>query len=122
MEVEEYRTNVAKYVVAGLHRGDWSIVELMATRSADLPGMMVNLPIGNPFEVFRFNRLLRLGATGRYATLLDDLAGNVQGELSKEEAAQAQAWAQHEFETYFSNSPQLERRPVACENPFLVDA
>lgn len=90
----------------------------MSLQSEELSGQMVNLPIGNPFEAYRFNRLLRLGAKGEYVAFVDIRAGHVEGQLSKEEVAEAQTWAQREFEKYFSNSPQVEATPYSCVNPF----
>jgi hypothetical protein len=83
--------------------------------------MMVNLPIGDPYEVYRMNRLLKLGSRGAYAVRLDNAAAEVQGDLSPEQVAKAQAWAQHEFDSYFANSPQLDAMPSVCEDPLLSD-
>jgi hypothetical protein len=119
-DLQRYRLDAASYANNGLMRGDWRVVKLLGTSSNVLghagTGLLSSLPIGNPIEVYRMNRLLHLGATGEYASLLDTYAKDSSVKLSPEQIAKAENWAQQEYNNYFKNSANLSSAPEVCSD------
>jgi hypothetical protein len=67
---------------------------------------------GDDETVYRMLRLLRMGATGDYAKRLDDQLGSFRELATK--LADADAWAQHEYDAHFANSASLSEPPIVC--------
>jgi hypothetical protein len=62
------------------------------------------------------NRLLRHGASGKYAQFLDSNAKDSAIRLGdKTQVDAAIAWAQQEYEQYFRNSPTLHSEAEDCK-------
>lgn len=117
-EMGEFREDGTAYIDAAMKRGDWRVVQLLMTSRKNLGSLSGLLPLltnGDPVEVYRMNRLARLGATGAYAQQLDATAMDPQQPIPLKEAADANAWAQQTFNAYFASSPLLSERPVACQ-------
>jgi hypothetical protein len=125
-ELEEYGRVASSYVDAALRRGDWRIVEFM-TKDNFHPGVepFRQIPdIGKKETVYKMRKLLRLGASGSYAELLDmELNGMIHPDLVPEAALPADvvkagdAWAQQTFNEYFSGVAGLTERPTVCGPP-----
>jgi hypothetical protein len=62
--------------------------------------------------LYAMNRLLRLGAGGRYAQWLDNLAES--STLSPDQIVEAENWANEQYAQYFSRTPELTAIPNAC--------
>jgi hypothetical protein len=126
MDVEEYKRLAPQYVDAALRRGDWRVVQLMTARGFHPgAGPVTQIPdIGKPETIYKMTKLLRLGASGRYASSLDrQLSGMIHPDLVLEAALPADvvksgdAWAQQIFNEYFSRVPGLTERPTVCMEP-----
>jgi hypothetical protein len=125
-DLAEYGRVARQYVDAALRRGDWRIVELM-TKDSFHPGVepIRLIPdIGKPETIYKMRKLLRLGASGSYATSLQrDLDGMIHPDLVPEAALPADvvrrgdAWAQQTFNESFSGVPGLTERPTVCMAP-----
>ncbi len=125
-DMEEYKRLAPRYVDAAIRRGDWRIVQLMTRRSFH-PGVgpITHIPgIGKPETIYKMTRLLRLGASGSYARILDSqLRGMIHPDLVPEAALpddvveRGNAWAQQTFNEYFSGVPGLTERPTVCMDP-----
>jgi hypothetical protein len=125
-ELDDYGRVAPSYVDAALRRGDWRIVEFM-TKDNFHPGVepFRQIPdIGKKETIYKMRKLLRLGASGSYAELLDmELHGLIHPDLVPEAALPADvvkagdAWAQQTFNEYFSGVAGLTERPTVCGPP-----
>ena len=77
--------------------------------------------IGQRDTQYKMTKLLRLGATGKYARNLDsELHGfkhpdlEPSAALPPEVTTEGDAWAQETYNNYFSGVPGLTERPVIC--------
>jgi hypothetical protein len=122
-DVEEYRRVAPQFVDAALRRGDWRIVQLMTKRSFHPgAGPITQIPdIGEKETIYKMTKLLRLGASGRYATSLDrQLSGMIHPDLVPEAALPADvvkggdAWAQQTFNESFASVTGLTETPTVC--------
>ena len=121
--LEEYKRVAPGYVEAAFRRGDWRIAELLTRRSfhpGSGPVTQID-KIGEPETIYKMTKLLRLGATGTYARILDsDLDGMIHPDLVPEAALPAavvsrgNAWAQETFIESFSGVAGLTERPTVC--------
>jgi hypothetical protein len=120
-EVEQYKRDAGHYMNSALARGDWRAVDLLATPTESVAqgnvGAMASLAnIGSPFTVYRANKLLELGATGYYLSLLRTSAGNAAMRLAPDQITNANAWAKQEYNKYFLESKPLTSAPERCLN------
>jgi hypothetical protein len=122
-DVEEYRRVARQFVDAAFRRGDWRIVQLMTKRSFHPgAGPVTQIPdIGKPETIYKMTKLLRLGASGGYASRLDrQLRGMIQPDLVPEAALPADvvrrgdAWAQQTFNESFAGVTGLTEAPTVC--------
>lgn len=117
-QIEQYKDNAPNYIQLGLKRGDWRVVSLAATdTNQHISGFLALVSLSDPYDIFRMNRLLRRGATGDYAQLLDSMGQDSAVSLSKAQLDAAFAWSRQEYEKYFINSPKLTARPAPCADP-----
>jgi len=126
-----YKTNATQFINDAFARGDWSIVDLLK-RNMSGPGrangrilslLAPNGSVNLPEMFYKLNRLLRSGAIGEYAGILDAEAAapyehadqtlnpGGAGLLDASQINEANSWAQATYSTYFSNSPKLENSP-----------
>jgi len=121
--IEQYRVDATIYVQDGLARGDWRVVKLLATtanpRSASF---LSTLPNGGQFEAYRMNRLLRLGASGDYAKLLDVVAAEMATKLQPDQLEQADAWSRQQYGEAFAYAPPLDAEPSTCADDIEPDS
>jgi hypothetical protein len=122
-EIEEYKKVAPRYVDAAVKRGDWRIVHLLNKRNFH-PGVgpvALLEGIGDRDTQYRMTKLLRLGASGTYARLLDgqlhdmkhpDL--NPSAALRPQVIKEGDAWAQETFTNYFSGVTGLTQDPLVC--------
>jgi len=116
-EIRQYQDQAQRYVDEAVARGDWRIVALLGTTNnylAHTGGLMTHLAIGDAETVYKMNRLLRLGAIGDYANLLDTRINGFIVQLSPQQVALADEWAQDFFELHFANSEKLVAAPKTC--------
>jgi len=122
-DVEAYMTAAPQYITDAFNRGDWRIVSLLSNRHVDPSGALLRLvyDAGDTQNVYKMSRLLRLGATGEYADMLDALTSDMvrpdvkaDSGLSESQVAEADAWAQQEFAQHFSSSTGVTNPPIVC--------
>jgi hypothetical protein len=119
----EYQARATQFVDQAFERGDWRIVELLASQHLH-GGMRSSLPgIGLPQTVYKMDRLLRLGASGDYADFLDATMNSIlhpdlipASALSPADAAAGEAWARHTYNEHFSAAPPLTKEPIVCDH------
>ena len=120
-EISRYTADARAYLQAGLARGDWRVVALLATPVESLNhggGMMASLPMmGSQFTAYRANRLLQYAAKGSYAQSVKQDADEAAQQLAPAQIANANAWAVQEYQRYFSKSPDLAAAPTPCQTP-----
>ncbi|WP_153242529.1 hypothetical protein [Frateuria defendens] len=116
--IRTYGPEAAEYLKNGLARGDWRIVQTLATppdsymhRGQALGGQVY---IGLPFTAYRATRLLLLGATGPYALVLQQKSKSYATALTPAQVANANEWAKEEFRRHFSHSDLLRAPPPTC--------
>jgi len=123
-----------------IQRGDWRIVSHVESHlyshGHNSSALVVAFPrlesAGNDLSLIQYSldRLLRFGATGVYAQMLDDplqaLTGtgaykdSLHGTVSAADASAADAWAKATFEQYFARSAPQPNRPEFCDNRYLA--
>jgi hypothetical protein len=115
----DYKAAMSDFVNAGISRGDWRMIELMGQPSTTFhrkgPYLRRELTDGGSYVVYQMNRLLRLGADGEYAKLLDASERAVTPDLTEDEIAKANKWAKVTFDQNFENAPRLTAPPVTCD-------
>jgi hypothetical protein len=115
----EYKQLSSQFIDAGLRRGDWRVVHLMTGRSGPITQVQ---GIGQQATRYRMTKLLRLGASGSYATGLDyklKLLANpdiqpsesLPGKVIKE----ADDWAQETYNAYFAGVPGTTGVVTICD-------
>jgi hypothetical protein len=115
----EYKQLGPRLIDESLKRGDWRVVHLMTGRGgpiSQLPG------VGQQETRYKMTKLLRLGATGSYATGLDHklrLLANPDiqpsAPLPKKTIQQADEWAQETYNAYFAGIPGTTGVVTACD-------
>jgi len=118
-ELSEYKQVSPTYVDAAIKRGDWRVVYLLTRRT----GLVTRLDqAGRPETVYRMTKLLRLGASGAFATGLDYKLNLLAHPDLKPEAALPQktiqegdAWAEETYNTYYSGVPGITELPTICD-------
>jgi hypothetical protein len=118
-ELSEYKQVSPTYVDAAIKRGDWRVVYLLTQRT----GIVTRIDQGGrPETIYRMTKLLRLGASGTFATGLDYKLKLLAHPDLKPEAALPQkaiqegdAWAEETYNTYFSGVPGITELPTICD-------
>lgn len=126
----DHESLIATYQNQGFARGDWRTVRLMALRTISAGptlGARVSTPPDpdDPVMYYRMMSLLQLGANRAYALDLQDEmdsfdalneAINQHGGagFSREQASEAAAWAQEQFQKHFALSPRMNAAPALC--------
>jgi hypothetical protein len=125
-DVADYQAIAPVYVADALKRGDWRIVALLSKRFIDRPsGFMLYLGVGQAETIYKMDKLLRLGATGSYASFLDDELsvyaspdGSARGvDLTQDKLASADEWAERTYTQYFASGESLTEPPKVCQSP-----
>jgi len=103
----EYRSSALPLAEAALARGDWAIVEQLRNSYS---GWSRIAPMGqllgiDPAQAYRYLKLQRLGAPESSAARLDDELALATHELSAEQIAAGDAWAQGAYLRYFGGQP-----------------
>jgi len=123
-DAQEYQTKASEYVDAAIKRGDWRIVYLLTTSQFHAGSGFLHLldGIGQTQTIYKMDKLMRLGASGNYASALDgNMAALVHPDLKpdaalpKDQVAAADEWAQQTYAQFFSSSPGLTSAPSVCE-------
>ena len=125
----------------GVERGDWRIVSFVQSHlfshGNNSSALVVAIPglefAANDSSLLQYSldRLLRFGATGVYARMLDDPLQALTGtgaykgsefpvSVSAADAAAGDAWARAAFEQYFGRSATQSSKPAFCDNPYLA--
>jgi hypothetical protein len=104
-----------------LRRGDWVAVELLHDAHA---GLFRETPAGHvitadPALDYRDLRLERLGATGDFAQKLDRLLADAMSDLTTQQVADGDTWANDTYARYFAGTSSNEVSAGAniCANP-----
>jgi hypothetical protein len=107
-----YKATAPQYISDAFTRGDWRVVQILSVNSVGPgSGLFYLVPgAGNPDMFYKINRLLRLGAEGQYARVLDFEVKD----LPPDKLAAAEAWATAMYSQHFSASPKLTQAPVPC--------
>jgi hypothetical protein len=107
-----YKATAQQYVSDAFVRGDWRVVQILSVNNVGPgSGLLYLVPgAGRPDMFYKINRLLRLGAEGQYARVLD---ADVR-DLPPDKLAAAEAWATAMYSQHFSASPKLTQAPVPC--------
>jgi hypothetical protein len=122
-EIQAYKKDSPSYVESALKRGDWRIVHLLNTRQFHPGSGPVRFleGIGERSTRYKMTRLLRLGASGTYAKVLDGQLHDMKhpdldpsAALPLEVTREGDSWAQKTFTDYFAGRPGLTEAPVVC--------
>lgn len=113
------RDNTAALFDSAISRGDWVAVELIshayAGIFADTPGAQVYRP--DVAMNYRYKRLERLGATGDFATRLDEQLRDLASGLTAMQIAEGDAWAAAAFDRDFhgTSSDEVSNGANICQ-------
>lgn len=107
-----YKATAQQYVSDAFARGDWRVVQILSVNNVGPGSGLLYLVegAGSPDTFYKMNRLLRLGAEGQYARVLD---ADVR-DTSPDKVAAAGAWATAMYSQHFAGSPKLTQRPTPC--------
>lgn len=116
-EIERYKALAPTYIDRAFSAGDWRIVGLLALgpRGYAENSLLRFLDEGERMTRYRMERLLRLGAVGQYAVLLNAAAIDPESPLPEADRIAAETWAKDMYTRYFSKSPRLESYPDRCK-------
>ena len=103
----QYRSSALPLAQAAIERGDWAMV---AQLSNGYSGELFFAPLGqllgiDPAQGYRYLKLQRLGAREGSVPRLDDELAAATRELSVEQIAEGDAWAQDVYLRYFGGQP-----------------
>jgi len=106
-----YKQNAPALIDTALQRGDWVAVELMRHAHAgaglahfaeSLRRLLVD---ADPVMNYRYLRLEQFGAQGDLATSLKVSANLIARDLTPQQIAESDSWAQDIYHRYFTGSP-----------------
>jgi len=115
----QYRLETPGLVDAALLKGDWVVVELMRHAYS---GTFADTPLGQLFSAdpvmdYRYLKLERLGASGDFATKQDVFLARAAAQLSRDQIAESDAWANATFARYFNSSSNELSNGNICQIP-----
>ena len=123
-DVAEYKQVSSQYLDTAIKRGDWRIAQLLTRRNFHPgSGPITQLgEIGKPETIYKMTKLMRLGASGSFATgqdyklkLLMNPDIKPSEPLPQETIDRADAWAQETYIAYFSGVHGLTELPTVCD-------
>ena len=105
--LSEYRSSALPLAKAAIGRGDWAMVAQLRNGYS---GELAIAPLGqllgfDPAQAYRYLKLQRLGAREGSVPRLDDELATAVRELSVEQIADGDAWAQENYLHYFGGQP-----------------
>jgi hypothetical protein len=106
----QFKENLPNLMDAAIERGDWVVVELAHHAYA---GAFPDTPRGqllgaDPVMDYRYLRLERLGAGGTFITKLDRMLNEASRQLTPQQVADGDSWAQDQYARYFAGSSSNE--------------
>ena len=114
----QFKENALDLANAGIQRGDWVAVGLLGHASGGMfMGLLQQVTGTDPLAVYQYLRLQRLGASGDFASQLDkQIAVSIQ-QLTPQQIADADAWAQGVYQNYFKgkSSNELSNGTNICQ-------
>ena len=121
-DAAEYDRLAPGFVEQAFKRGDWRVAALLLRNTASHTGFQHRISDNSLQTRLRMNRLLRLGAEGELARILDTEAQQFQTAsrdemapvITPSEALEADRWASEVYTSYFQRSPRLEELPSIC--------
>jgi hypothetical protein len=105
----EYKANALAMAQAGVAQGDWGMVaQLQHAYARDGYAMLAlgRITGPDPVQNYRYLKLRRLGANSQNAPYYDKNLAFVAHDLSADEVAAGDAWAQDTYLRYFSAVPE----------------
>ena len=113
----DYQRNAMRYIADAQRRGDWRFVELLRQATPEVigqSGLIGAITRGDRESIYRYNRLLRLGASSaKYQEFLDNLAVDPGAPLSPQVVRAADAWAKETYNAHYRRIP-LAAQPESC--------
>jgi hypothetical protein len=102
----EYRSSALALAQAAIERGDWAMVGQLSDSYSGWPIAPLSqvLSVG-PAQSYRYLKLQRLGATEATAARLEDELATTTRDMSAEQIAEGDAWAQEAYLRYFGGQP-----------------
>jgi hypothetical protein len=102
----QFKNNALNVAQNAVEQGDWVAVALLdqAYRPFNPGVLLQQLVTPDPAMVYRYLRLQRLGASGDFATRLDKEIAEKTAELTPEQIADGDVWAQDTYGHYFNGS------------------
>jgi len=105
----EYKANALALALAGVAQGDWGMVaQLQHAYARDGYAMIAlgRITGPDPVQNYRYLKLRRLGANSQNAPYYDENLAFVAHDLSADDVAAGDAWAQDTYLRYFSAVPE----------------
>jgi len=106
----QYKQNAMALAQTAYQQGDWVAVGLLQQAYAGVfeASFLGQLLGADPDQAYRYLKLQRLGATGDFVAQLDEQLAEAEKTLSKQQIAEADAWAHGAYAEYFNNSSSNE--------------
>lgn len=104
--LSDFKQNALSLVNSAVERGDWVAIGLLEHAYAGFfqSQFLTQLMGPDPAMAYRYLRLQRLGASGDFVDKLDKQIGGVAQNLTPQQIADGDAWAEDTYAKYFNGS------------------
>ncbi len=108
----DFKQNALPLAEQGFQNGDWHIVSLYANAYSGsfVSGLFGQLTGSDPVRAYQYFKLEQLGARAEFLKGMTDQANDAAVDLTAEQIAQADGWAQDMYSRYFSGMPSEDLR------------
>lgn len=113
--LNDFKQNALPLADQAFKNGDWRVVSLYANAYSGsfVSGLFGQLTGTDPVRAYQYLKLQQLGASGDFIQGIADRVNDAATDLTPEQIAQSDAWAQDTYTRYFNGTPSDEL-PEPC--------
>ena len=106
----DFKQNAMTLADRGIQQGDWGIAGLLGHAYAGFfaSSFLTQMTGTDPAKAYQYLKLQRLGADGAFTDKLDSRLNTAAQELTPDQIAQADQWAQSTYDAHFAGSSSNE--------------
>jgi hypothetical protein len=108
--LSDFKQNAMSLADQGIQQGDWGIAALLGHAYGGLfsSSFLTQVTGTDPVKAYQYLKLQRLGANGDFVSNLDSQLATASADLTPDQIAQGDAWAQQTYTQYYSGSASNE--------------